>query len=101
MMVYDNNGDDEEVQIQWNRNHDWSQHQHEYNEEFLATGASRDYEDLMSTRTSNYMKRQLFRNQLSQNQRLVHDLVVRSTFLPSGQSSTDDGSDVGRLHILL
>eukprot|EP00957_Ditylum_brightwellii_P067464 5120896-Ditylum_brightwellii.AAC.1 len=55
----------------------------------------------MSTRTSNYVSRQLFRNQLNQNQCLIHDLMVLSTLLPSGQSSTDSGSDVGRLHILL
>eukprot|EP00957_Ditylum_brightwellii_P125360 9554536-Ditylum_brightwellii.AAC.1 len=55
----------------------------------------------MSTRTSNYMRRQLCRNQLNQNQCLIHDLVVRSTLLPSGKSSTDGGSDVGRLHNLL
>ena len=101
MMVNDNNGDDEEVQIQWDRNHDWSQLEHEYDEEFLATGASTAYENLMTTATSTYVRRQLFRNQLNQNQCLIHDLVVRSTLLPSGQSSTDGGSDVGRLHILL
>eukprot|EP00957_Ditylum_brightwellii_P197033 15010860-Ditylum_brightwellii.AAC.1 len=101
MMVNENNGDDEEVQIQWDRNHDWSQLEHEYEEEFLATGVSRAYENLMTTSTSNYVRRQLFRNQLNQNQCLIHDLVVRSTLLPSGQPSTDGGSDVDRLHILL
>eukprot|EP00957_Ditylum_brightwellii_P088495 6740004-Ditylum_brightwellii.AAC.1 len=55
----------------------------------------------MSTRTSNYVRRQLFRNQLNQNQHWIHDLVVRSTLLPSGQSSNDGGSYVSRLHILL
>eukprot|EP00957_Ditylum_brightwellii_P103478 7884590-Ditylum_brightwellii.AAC.1 len=56
----------------------------------------------MTTTTSNYVRRQLFRNQINQNQCLIHDLVVKSTLLPSGQSSTDSGgSDVGRLHILL
>eukprot|EP00957_Ditylum_brightwellii_P061526 4668715-Ditylum_brightwellii.AAC.1 len=30
----------------------------------------------MSTRISNYVRRQLFRNQLNQNQRLTHELVV-------------------------
>eukprot|EP00957_Ditylum_brightwellii_P148850 11331986-Ditylum_brightwellii.AAC.1 len=68
MMVNDNNEDDEEVQIQWYRNHDWTQLKHEYDEEFLATGVSRAYEGLMSTRTSNHMRRQLCRNQLNQNQ---------------------------------
>eukprot|EP00957_Ditylum_brightwellii_P022746 1715388-Ditylum_brightwellii.AAC.1 len=67
MMVNDNNGDDEEVQFQWRRNHDWSQLDHGYNEKFLATGASRAYEDLMTTSTSNYVQMQLFINQLSQN----------------------------------
>eukprot|EP00957_Ditylum_brightwellii_P165357 12590138-Ditylum_brightwellii.AAC.1 len=55
----------------------------------------------MSTRTSNYVRRQLCRNQLDQNQHLIHDLLVRSTLLLSGQSSTDGGSDVRGLHILL
>eukprot|EP00957_Ditylum_brightwellii_P043003 3257514-Ditylum_brightwellii.AAC.1 len=55
----------------------------------------------MATLTSNYVRRQLFRNQLNQNQCMIHDLVVRCTLLPSGQSSSDGGSDVGRLHILL
>eukprot|EP00957_Ditylum_brightwellii_P103349 7876131-Ditylum_brightwellii.AAC.1 len=58
------------------------------------------YEDLMNASTSNYVRKQLFRNQLNQNQCMLHDLVVRSTLLPSGQSSTDGGNDVGRLHIL-
>eukprot|EP00957_Ditylum_brightwellii_P211333 15366057-Ditylum_brightwellii.AAC.1 len=49
----------------------------------------------------NYGRRQLFRNQLNQNQGMIHDLVGRTTFIPSGQSSTDGDSDVGRLHILL
>eukprot|EP00957_Ditylum_brightwellii_P121156 9240136-Ditylum_brightwellii.AAC.1 len=55
----------------------------------------------MTTTASNYVRRQLFRNQLNQNQCLIHDLVVRSALLPSEQSSTDGGSDVGRLCILL
>eukprot|EP00957_Ditylum_brightwellii_P148625 11315679-Ditylum_brightwellii.AAC.1 len=55
----------------------------------------------MNTSTSNYVRRQLFRSQLNQNQCMTCDLVVRSTLLPSGQSSIDGGSDVGRLHILL
>eukprot|EP00957_Ditylum_brightwellii_P058448 4431911-Ditylum_brightwellii.AAC.1 len=65
MMVNDNNGDDEEVQIQCDRNHDWSQIEHEYDEEFLATGASRAYQDLMTASTSNYVRRQLYRNQIN------------------------------------
>eukprot|EP00957_Ditylum_brightwellii_P054153 4101641-Ditylum_brightwellii.AAC.1 len=32
IMFNDNNGDDEEVKIQWDRNHDWSQLEHEYDE---------------------------------------------------------------------
>eukprot|EP00957_Ditylum_brightwellii_P091157 6940556-Ditylum_brightwellii.AAC.1 len=80
MMVNNNNGDDEELE-------------HEHDDEFLATGASRAYEDLMTTATSNYVRRQLFRNQFNQNQCLIHDLVVRSILLPSGQSSTGSGSD--------
>eukprot|EP00957_Ditylum_brightwellii_P057909 4390507-Ditylum_brightwellii.AAC.1 len=100
-MANDNNGDEEKVQIQWNRNHDWLQLEHDYDEEFLATGAPRAYEDLMNTSTSNYVRRQLFRNQLNQNQCMIHDLVVRSSLLLSEQSSTNGGSDVGRLHILL
>eukprot|EP00957_Ditylum_brightwellii_P026200 1981733-Ditylum_brightwellii.AAC.1 len=68
MMVNGNNEDDEEVQIQWDRNHDWSQLEHKYDEEFLATGASIAYENLMITSKSNYGRRQLFRNQLNQNQ---------------------------------
>eukprot|EP00957_Ditylum_brightwellii_P192743 14675995-Ditylum_brightwellii.AAC.1 len=44
---------------------------------------------------------QLFRNQLNQNQHRIHDLVVISTLLPTGQSSIDSGSDVYRLYILL
>eukprot|EP00957_Ditylum_brightwellii_P179249 13655311-Ditylum_brightwellii.AAC.1 len=34
-----------------------------------------ELEDLMSTRTSNYVRRRLFRNELNQNQHLIHDLV--------------------------
>eukprot|EP00957_Ditylum_brightwellii_P083582 6353096-Ditylum_brightwellii.AAC.1 len=101
MMVNDNNRDDEEVQIQWDRNHDWSQLEHEYDEELWATGASRAYEDLMNRLTSNYVRRKVFRNQLNQNQCMIHDLVVISPLLPCGKSSTDSGSDVGRLYILL
>eukprot|EP00957_Ditylum_brightwellii_P173088 13177278-Ditylum_brightwellii.AAC.1 len=55
----------------------------------------------MTTTTSNYVRRQLFRNQLNQKQCLIHDLVVRSTHLPSGKSSTEGGSDVRRFHIFL
>eukprot|EP00957_Ditylum_brightwellii_P208553 15358003-Ditylum_brightwellii.AAC.1 len=33
-IVNNNNGDSDDVQIQWDRNHDWSQLEHEYNEEF-------------------------------------------------------------------
>eukprot|EP00957_Ditylum_brightwellii_P091565 6971828-Ditylum_brightwellii.AAC.1 len=100
-MVHNNNGDDDEVQIQWNRDHDWSQLEYEYDEEFLVTDASRAYDDLINTSTSNYVRRQLVRNQLNQNQCMIHDLVVRSTLFSSEQSSTGGGSDVGRLHILL
>eukprot|EP00957_Ditylum_brightwellii_P177035 13486735-Ditylum_brightwellii.AAC.2 len=32
---------------------------------------------------------------------MIHDLAVRSSLLPSGQSSTDGVSNVGGLHILL
>eukprot|EP00957_Ditylum_brightwellii_P017986 1355253-Ditylum_brightwellii.AAC.1 len=77
MIVNNNNGDDDDVQIKWDRNHDWSQLEHE-----------------------NYVRRQMFRNQLNQNQCMIDGLVVRSTLLPSGKSSADGDSDVGRLHIL-
>eukprot|EP00957_Ditylum_brightwellii_P198420 15120701-Ditylum_brightwellii.AAC.1 len=83
MMVNNINVDSNDVQIQWDRNNDWSQLEHEYDDEFLTTSASRAYEDLMNISTSNYMMRQL------------------STHTPSGQSSNDGGSDVGRLQILL
>eukprot|EP00957_Ditylum_brightwellii_P087783 6684742-Ditylum_brightwellii.AAC.1 len=101
MMVNSNNVDSGHVQIQWDRNHDWSQFKHEYTEEFLTTGASRAYDDLMNASTSNYVKRQLFGHQLNKNQCMIHDLVVRSALLPSGQSLADGGSDASRLHILL
>eukprot|EP00957_Ditylum_brightwellii_P055676 4218027-Ditylum_brightwellii.AAC.2 len=55
----------------------------------------------MNTSTSNYARRQLFRNQLNQKQCMIHNLVARSTLLPSGQSSTNGDSDVGILHLLL
>eukprot|EP00957_Ditylum_brightwellii_P208786 15358929-Ditylum_brightwellii.AAC.1 len=55
----------------------------------------------MNTSTSNHVRRQLFINQLNQNQCMIHDLVARSTLFPSGKSSTDGGSDLSRLHILL
>eukprot|EP00957_Ditylum_brightwellii_P171221 13034442-Ditylum_brightwellii.AAC.1 len=55
----------------------------------------------MNTSTSNYVRRQLFRNQFNQSQCMIYDLVVRSTLLPRRQFSTDGGSDVGRLHMLL
>eukprot|EP00957_Ditylum_brightwellii_P112556 8580425-Ditylum_brightwellii.AAC.1 len=89
MMVNNNNGGSDDLQIQWDRIHDWSQLECEHDEEFLTIGVSRAYEDLMNTSTSNYVSRQLFRTQLNQNQYMIHDLVVRSTLLPSGQSSTD------------
>eukprot|EP00957_Ditylum_brightwellii_P172462 13129852-Ditylum_brightwellii.AAC.1 len=36
--------------------------ENEYDDELLTTGASRAYEDLMNTSTSNYVVRKLFRN---------------------------------------
>eukprot|EP00957_Ditylum_brightwellii_P111992 8540587-Ditylum_brightwellii.AAC.1 len=81
-MVNKNNGNDDEVQIQWGMNHDRSQLEHKYDGEFLDTGASRAYEGLMNKSTSNYVRKQLFRNQLNQTQCMIHDLVVRSTLLP-------------------
>eukprot|EP00957_Ditylum_brightwellii_P082759 6292304-Ditylum_brightwellii.AAC.1 len=55
----------------------------------------------MTTSRGNYVRRQLFRNQLNQKLCMINDLVARSTLLPSGKSSTDGDSDVGKLHILL
>eukprot|EP00957_Ditylum_brightwellii_P079398 6037289-Ditylum_brightwellii.AAC.1 len=34
MMINNNSVDFDDVQIQWDRNHDWSQLEHEYDEEF-------------------------------------------------------------------
>eukprot|EP00957_Ditylum_brightwellii_P093266 7102250-Ditylum_brightwellii.AAC.1 len=60
MMVNNNNGDGVEVQTKWDRNHDWSQLEHDYDEDFLATGASIAYKDQITITTSNYVRRQLF-----------------------------------------
>eukprot|EP00957_Ditylum_brightwellii_P017802 1339969-Ditylum_brightwellii.AAC.1 len=92
IMVNNSIGDEEEVHIQWTG---------------IMIGLNlnmsmmRSFWQHVDPVTSKYVRWQWFRNQLNQNQCMIHDLVVRSSFLPTGQSSTDGGSDVGRLHILL
>ena len=93
-----------DVNVRWNRNHDFSVLENEYPENFhsdLAAVSTR-FEQVVADVSSRPARRTVSRENLNPRQRLAHDAVVRSASQPAHiSSSTDGGTGPGRLFLVL
>ena len=89
-----------DVEIRWDKEHNFYELHNEYEDELDAEIISKMYEEVMnSNRVIN--RRTVCRTMLNLKQGMSHDLIIRALNLQVGQSKTDGGDDVSRLQLII
>ena len=92
----------DETVIRWDKDHDWSALEHSYPEDTGCLNVLQEkWDHLLKDGVEQAARRRILRSELNEQQKHAHDVIVRAATLPPMQSSTDGGSDIGRLICVL
>ena len=98
----DNADDPDDVQIRWDKNHDWSKPVHQYDksiDEYLKM-LDKFIEDDKAGLHNRMQNGTVHRNSLNENQRVAHDLFVAAVKSSCGRSTSESEKKVGKLQVM-
>ena len=102
-LEYANNNDFddvEEVNVQWNKNHDFSILQNDYDDDFSLEMIDQKYKEVMKSERLIF-RRAVCSGTLNERQLCAHNLIIKALMLGENESVTDGGNDVSRLQLIL
>ena len=98
-LEYANNNDFddvEEVNAQWNKNHDFSILQNDYDDDFSLEMIDQKYKEVMKSERLIF-RRAVCSGTLNEHQLCAHNLIIKALMLGENESVTESGNDVSRL----
>ena len=103
MYIEDNEEPFDEVEIKWNKDHDWNVLSNKYPED--VSSYLQKYDDLIKKERGGNVENRgvnpiIDTNSLNETQQLAHNIFVEAV-ISQEKSSTDGGTGIGRLQILI
>ena len=87
--------------MQWHEDYDWVNSPCTYGQRLTTAQAKAQFDEFKSIAQVSQGRRQINSVDLNELQKAAHDMIVSACLLNEGESSTDGGDNIGRLHMLL